>query len=178
MGTRGIYGFERDAQLKISYNHYDSYPTGSLAQKVITFILSTTDKEMNEIFDRIILIRSDEETPPELVQISKDLRLYDLSVSRCKISEPYCALRNIQGDLLAYKRYPELKWMIDAREFFTDTSLCEWGYVINLTEKDDPVLNIYKRGNRLVKTLQLSFIRETCKNVEEFCSQIYNTILL
>ena len=55
MSTRGAYGFYKDNTNKITYNHYDSYPS-VLGKSIINFIVNTTDQEMEKIFQSIKLM--------------------------------------------------------------------------------------------------------------------------
>lgn len=103
MGTRGAIGFCKNGVDKITYNHYDSYPSG-LGNNVVDFIKSTTIKEMSEVFDKIVLIKDNE--------------------------VDYKALRDYQGDLSAYKR--GITRMINNATFMQDSLFCEWAYIINL----------------------------------------------
>ena len=50
------------------YNHSDSYPEW-LGRRVLEFVQSTTDQEMNEIFDRIIVVTDKwpDENPPKRI---------------------------------------------------------------------------------------------------------------
>lgn len=43
MGTRGAYGFYKDGQNKLTYNHFDSYPEG-LGNTVVDFCRATMRK--------------------------------------------------------------------------------------------------------------------------------------
>jgi len=58
MGTRGVYGFERDGVKKITYNHYDSYPS-ALGKDVVSFIKKHSVDDLNKIFDNIFLVDKD-----------------------------------------------------------------------------------------------------------------------
>ena len=53
MGTRGVFGFHKNGVDKITYNHYDSYPTG-LGEEVVKFLKNHGVDELNTIFDSII----------------------------------------------------------------------------------------------------------------------------
>ncbi len=55
MGTRGVFGFHKDGVDKITYNHYDSYPT-CLGEEVKKFIINHPVEELNKIFKRIKLV--------------------------------------------------------------------------------------------------------------------------
>lgn len=61
MGTRGVVGFHRNGIDKITYNHFDSYPS-DLGKRVKDFLMTTPVDEMMAIFDRIIMVN--ETQPP------------------------------------------------------------------------------------------------------------------
>ena len=127
MGTRGCYGFRKNGIDKLTYNHYDSYPD-YLGKIVVTFCKETSLDEMNEIYDRLILVNENDK--PTREQIEECKRYYNGDVS-CKTPEDwYCLLRNAQGDLDAYKN--GLKYMIDSCGFIKDSLWCEYAYIINL----------------------------------------------
>jgi len=136
MGTRGAYGFHKDGVDKITYNHFDSYPIG-LGADVAAFVCQHTDEEMNAIFDRIILVATNEK--PSKEQIHECFEYYQRGVSMQTPNEWYSLLRGAQGDLEAHAR--GLRYMIDNADFLKDSLFCEWGYVINL---DKGVLEIYR----------------------------------
>lgn len=136
MGTRGAYGFHKGGVDKITYNHFDSYPTG-LGADVAEFVKNHTDEEMNEIFDRIVMVRSN--GVPSAEQIKECFRFYQPGVSMNTPEEWYSLLRATQGDLEAHAM--GLRYMIDNADFLKDSLFCEWGYVINL---DKGVLEIYR----------------------------------
>ena len=127
MGTRGCYGFRKNGIDKLTYNHYDSYPD-YLGKIMVTFCKETSLDEMNEIYDRLILVNENDKPTQE--QIEECKRYYNGDVS-CKTPEDwYCLLRNAQGDLDAYKN--GLKYMIDSCGFIKDSLWCEYAYIINL----------------------------------------------
>lgn len=127
MGTRGCYGFRKNGIDKLTYNHYDSYPD-YLGKIMVTFCKETSLDEMNEIYDRLILVNENDKPTQE--QIEECKRYYNGDVS-CKTSEDwYCLLRNVQGYLDAYKN--GLKYMIDSCGFIKDSLWCEYAYIINL----------------------------------------------
>lgn len=130
MGTRGCYGFRKDGVDKLAYNHYDSYPSG-LGSDVVKFCKETSVKEMNAIFDKIMLV--DESGIPTLEQIAECHKYYDGSVSSQTVEDWYCLLRHAQGDLNVYKN--GLRYMIDNHDFIKDSLFCEYAYIINLDTK-------------------------------------------
>lgn len=136
MGTRGLYGFYKNGETKVTYNHSDSYPEW-LGKHVIEFASTTSIPEMNDIFDKIILIQED--SKPTQEQIEECAKYTNLGVSTGSVEDWYCILRNSQGDLNAYKN--GLRYMIDSQEFIQASLFCEWAYIINL---DDNVLEVYK----------------------------------
>lgn len=129
MGTRGVFGFHKNGVDKITYNHYDSYPTG-LGEEVVKFLKNHGVEELNTIFDRIIMVN--EKTPPTKAQIKECEKYTDLAVSSGKTDEWYVLLRNAQGEPESYAQ--GLRFMEDGGDdFLKDSLFCEWGYVINLT---------------------------------------------
>jgi len=136
MGTRGAYGFHKGGVDKITYNHFDSYPIG-LGADVAAFVCQHTDEEMNAIFDRIILVATNEK--PTGDQIAECMPFFDGNVSEQTPEDWYCLLRKAQGNLEAYAG--GLRYMVDQADFLKDSLFCEWGYVINL---DKGVLEIYR----------------------------------
>ena len=127
MGTRGCYGFRKNGIDKLTYNHYDSYPD-YLGKIMVTFCKETSLDEMNEIYDRLILVNENDKPTQE--QIEECKRYYNGDVSCNTPEDWYCLLRNAQGDLDAYKN--GLKYMIDSCGFIKDSLWCEYAYIINL----------------------------------------------
>ena len=139
MGTRGLYGFRKNEQDKTSYNHFDSYPEG-LGADVLKFIRNHSIEEMNEFYDRIIMV--DQRSNPTDKQKENCIKsgLVNLSVSNQSENDWYCLLRNLQGEL--EKLYEcEFHYMIDDSDFIKDSLFCEYAYIINL---DTNVLEFYK----------------------------------
>lgn len=58
MGSRGLYGFIKGGVEKATYSHGSSYPS-YLGRDVIDFIKKTTDTELIDMFDRIVLVDGD-----------------------------------------------------------------------------------------------------------------------
>lgn len=129
MGTRGLYGFRKNGIDKTTYNHFDSYPD-YLGNIMVEFCQKTSIAEMNEIFDRIVLV--EEGSEPTKRQILECMEFYDGSVSNQTPEDWYCLLRNAQGNPNVYKH--GLNYMIDNHEFIKDSLFCEYAYIINLDE--------------------------------------------
>jgi hypothetical protein len=128
MGTRGVFGFHKDGVDKITYNHYDSYPTG-LGEEVKKFIVNHPVEELNKIFKRIKLV--DDKKPPTEKQIKECEKFTDLTVSKQSTTDWYCLLRHAQDNPEAYAE--GLNYMEDYASSLKSSLHCEWGYVINLT---------------------------------------------
>ena len=142
MSTRALYGFRKNGDDKLTYNHYDGYPEG-LGKDIITFISNHTIEELNNIYDKIIMV--DEENIPTEEQIKECEQYANLDVSEQSLMNWYCLLRDSQGDLSCYA--DGLKYMIDNHDFILDSLFCEFAYIINL---DTNKLEVY-RGFQKVK---------------------------
>ena len=151
MGTRGAYGFQKDGIRKLTYNHFDSYPT-CLGNEIVDFIRSSDIEEMNAIFDRIQLVDEHDKPTPEMIAVAKELELINLNVSNQTTDDLYCIFRNAQGDLSVYK-YPQFIWMTDGTNFIKDDAWCEWGYIINL---DTNMLEVYTFGENKIREYPLT----------------------
>ena len=140
MGTRGLYGFRKNGIDKTTYNHFDSYPDW-LGRNVIEFCKNHSVHEMNNIFDKIIMV--DRDNTPTEEQINECIKngCSDFSVSTGQKTDWYCLLRNCQGDLECLARAENHAYMEDNRNFIKDSLFCEYAYIINL---DDEVLEFYE----------------------------------
>ena len=142
MGTRGSYGFRKNGVDKLTYNHYDSYPSG-LGSDVVRFCMNHDVKEMKDIFDNIFLV-NESDTPTEN-QINQCIEngFSDFNVRSGKKTDWYCLLRNCQGNLecLANVEPNSYAYMINNNDFIKDSLWCEYAYIINL---DDEVLEFYE----------------------------------
>lgn len=127
MGTRGLYGFRKNGIDKTTYNHFDSYPD-CLGKVMVEFCKATSWPELNNIFDRIIMVEEDSTPTPK--QIHECIEYYDGGVSTGKPEEWYCLLRDAQGNPNVYKH--GLKYMVDNQSFIKDSLFCEYAYIINL----------------------------------------------
>jgi hypothetical protein len=130
MGTRGVYGFRFREQDKLTYCHFDSYPS-YLGGLVLEFIQKTPAEDMRGIFNRITLVKEDDpkDAPSEALQ-RKYQEYFDETVAGGRKTDWYCLLRRAQGDLGVYAR--GVRHMIDFNEFIKDSLFCEYGYIVNL----------------------------------------------
>lgn len=139
MGTRGAVGFRIDGTDKVTYNHFDSYPSG-LGEVVVAFCKRTKDIDLAPFVRGIRLV--DEGTPPSEAEIKKYRQWYDGSVGSGSPQDWYCLLREAQGQLDCYLE--GLDVMIDSHEFLADSLFCEWAYIVNL---DEGVLEVHQGRN-------------------------------
>lgn len=140
MGTRGTYGFRKDGVDKLTYNHFDSYPS-YLGEKIVSFCYEHSIEEFNELFDKIVLVNESEKPTPEQIDICRQNGLINLAVSSKSEDDWYCLLRNCQGDLDALFEMNNKAYMIDNGDFIKNSLWCEYGYIINL---DEEVLEYYE----------------------------------
>lgn len=165
MGTRGVYGFHKNGVDKITYNHFDSYPTG-LGEGVKKFISNHTIDDFNNIFKKLKMVKSN--TKPTKKQIEDCKKYANVNVSNGTVEDWYCLLREAQGNLEALAE--DLVYMIDDASFLTESLFCEWGYVINL---DTNMLEIY-RGFQTKPQQNRYFSSEHTDNLGEY----YNCALI
>jgi hypothetical protein len=156
MGTRGLLGFCKNGVYKITYNHFDSYPSG-LGNSVLNYINEYSIEDMNEHYDKIQMVK--EKDIPTKQQIEKCKVYTDLNVSNQSLSDWYCLLRKAQGNL---KAYSDVGFMIDNKDFLGDVS-CQYAYIINL---DDDTLEFYE-GSKLAKEFPLDDCPENVDILEE-----------
>lgn len=126
MSTSGVYGFIKNGVEKIGYNHCDSY-LYDLGIKIVKFINETTKEEMEEIFQKIILVDNNTEATDE--QIKKCEKWFQPMQSREK-SNWYNLLRLTQGNLHLYKE-GELEYMFNGENMYA-----EYKYIINLDNNE------------------------------------------
>lgn len=140
MGTRGAVGFRVDGADKVAYNHFDSYPDG-LGADVVEFIrdkfLSLGVEGMRKAAREID--RIDTDVPPTKDQQARFAPIADLGVSNRSLTDWYCLLRKLQGDLGAYVEHKAIPG--GGEKFMLDSLFCEWAYVVNV---DDMTLEVYK----------------------------------
>ena len=140
MGTRGTYGFRKNGEDKLTYNHWDSYPA-SLGYKVVEFCKNHSIKEMNNIFDKIVMVNERDIPTEEQIKECIENGFSNFGVSSGRKDDWYCLLRNCQGDLECLANVKDHAYMTTSGDFIKDSLFCEYAYIINL---DDNVLEFYK----------------------------------
>jgi len=126
MGTRGCWGFRIDGQDKLTYNHYDSYPTG-LGKDLVEALQTIPLAELKDKARALRLVDGDD-TPTKKER--EELREFaNLRVSHGTDEDWYCLLRETQGNMTATFKAGV---MIDSHDFLENSLFCEWAYIINL----------------------------------------------
>lgn len=128
MGTRGFVGFNANDRETISYNHWDSYPSG-LGLTVLSFVRHlNTDTENHYRELAANLKHVNEDVPPTRDQVVELIKYSDLAVSSRDAEDWYCLLRNTHGNPSAILScgYAEHN-----SEWPKDSLFCEWGYMVD-----------------------------------------------
>jgi hypothetical protein len=149
MGTRGFVGFAVRGEVKITYNHFDSYPDGLGAATLAWLrehLLHREDgtvvlhPEVAGMIARLQMV--DSQDMPTEAQREALAAFTDPNVGGRGGEEWYAVLRECQGDLDATLR---AGYMIDSSEFPLESLFCEWGYLI---DADASVFEVYKGFNQ------------------------------
>lgn len=139
MGTRGAFGFRLNKKDYVSYNHWDSYPSG-LGNNIVNSLKVLREDSLVNLKEQVANIRFiDTETPPtkEDIELCERMGTVDLTVSEASTNDWYCLLRKTQGNPL---KMAELGIMSNDQEFLKCFS-CQYAYIINLDTND---LEIYQ----------------------------------
>lgn len=153
MGTRGFIGIVIDGDVKISYNHWDSYPSG-LGLSVLGWVTANrhalargTDRDVSggpvDLARKLQVMPGD--SVPTCAQMEQLVRFADLGVSDQSASDWYCLLRKCQGDVAATL---EAGVIVDASDFPADSLFAEWGYVIDMDDPSGACLEAYRGFQR------------------------------
>jgi hypothetical protein len=131
MGTRGFLGFVLQDKEYITYNHYDSYPSG-LGDSVLQWLRAEVENGqagLDSIRQRVAALQliTNEDAEPTPEEAARLAEYADLSVSTGE--DWYSLLRNTQGDPEAILTSG---YMIDGHSFPLDSLFCEWGYLVDL----------------------------------------------
>src|SRR5208337_4359655 len=125
MGTRGAIGFRLDGQDKVTYNHFDSYPSGVGAELLAELCGIKNWEAVKTAVRNISFI--DQDVEPTEAQIELCAEFTDLGVGDQSTSDWYCLLRNAQGSLAPYLT-GKLPFMSDNHTFLLDSLFCEYAY--------------------------------------------------
>jgi len=135
MGTRGLWGFIEGEKEYLTYNHWDSYPSG-LGDTVLKYVRETPEDEMRAAVKALTLVDEDDTPTEEQIELLKEWA--NLSVGEQRLDSWYSLLRETQGD-------PDATlgcgFMIEGADFAQDSLFCEWAYVVDL---DARTFEVYK----------------------------------
>lgn len=133
MGTRGAYGFKKGNELKLTYNHFDSY-FDWLGEHLISELYDVGNvKDLSETYDYIKLVT--EKKPPTKKQINECSKFSNISVGNQSMTDWYCLLRNTQGTMKQWLDR-EIPYMINNNSFIEDTVFCEYYYIVDLDTEE------------------------------------------
>jgi hypothetical protein len=128
MGTRGFLGFVAEDTEKITYNHFDSYPSG-LGINVLTWLRAASDS-LTAVRERIVALRVvDGESEPTEEDIERLRKYANTRVSNQRLNEWYVLLRETQGDPHAILDAGVIE---DGSDFPADSLFAEYGYMVDL----------------------------------------------
>ncbi|MEV6633922.1 hypothetical protein AB0M54_24540 [Actinoplanes sp. NPDC051470] len=127
MGTRGFITFVVDGEEKTTYNHCDSYPDG-LGVNVLNFLPGSMIGLTAAREKAAVLKLVTDEVPPTEDQQKALKRYARTGVGRQSRDDWYCLLRETQGNPRAIL---DAGYMLDAKDFPTDSLFAEYGYVID-----------------------------------------------
>jgi hypothetical protein len=158
MGTRGFIGIVIDGDVKISYNHYDSYPEG-MGLSVLGWVTANrhaltcgTHRDVSggpvDLARKLQVVSSD--SVPTPAQIKRLTRFANLGVSEQSVNDWYCLLRECQGDIAATL---EAGVIVDASAFPADSLFAEWGYIIDMDDPSGACLEVYRGFQHAPHTL-------------------------
>lgn len=139
MGTRGAMGVRIDGVDKITYCHFDCYPSG-LGENVATAVRRLLADPGLEGARRLaadlrVVTSAGKPTMGDKIKLS---RWTDLGVAGKSENDWYCLTRHMQGDLLATLQAGVI---VDGRDFMADSVFCEYAYVVNF---DDGLFEAYR----------------------------------
>lgn len=135
MSTRGAIGFIVNGEEKISYNHFDSYPSG-LGSDILQWLGAA---DMHVVRELAATLRTvDEDTPPTPADVERLLRFADPRVATGSLTDWYVLLRGTQGDPALML---EAGIIEDAHNFPLDSLFCAWAYVVDF---DAGVFEVYR----------------------------------
>lgn len=143
MGTRGFVGFVVGEQVKISYNHYDSYPE-YLGVQVFDAVCrwvsgGEIEKRVQQAQDLRLVKDDDRPTSEDRVRLGV-FRQQGVG----EAGSWYELLRDAQGDL---DRSLDAGVMIDAEEFPLDSLYCEWGYLVDFDRRKLEVYEGFQKAS-------------------------------
>ena len=144
MATNCLYGFKKKGNLKLDYNHFDSYPEG-FGNKVVLFIRENTIEELNDIYDNIRLVSSKNYPSDEEIKILEEKNMfYKDSSGLLKWDE----ILSANGGFLSTYKVP-LPYMCDYSHYLEGVP--DYLYIIDLDENKFKVYHMCFDENKVCK---------------------------
>jgi hypothetical protein len=148
MSTRGALGFVVNGEIKLTYNHQDSFPDG-LGAMVMDFCRHAHKHglwdTLKERAAALTLVKDSDKVPQTIVDTKKFKSVVRRSKNNVSISPSwYEFLRPFQGAEMLWKiSKGELEHMVNANDFPKDSLFCEYVYIIDL---DSMTLDVFVGG--------------------------------
>jgi hypothetical protein len=138
MGTRGFWGFIHNGVERITYNHFDSYPS-ALGEDLLAW---AREADWNKVREQVknLTIVDESSTPNE----DERLKFAGTHENVSSGDDWYSYLRGNQGDP---QKTLDSGYMIDSHDFPLDSLFAEWGYIFDL---DAETLDVYRGFQKTV----------------------------
>lgn len=140
MGTRGIFGLRVDQKDHLFYNHFDSYPTGLGIEFVtaIAKVLKTYGSIAAVAEKARAIVVVDESAVVSAEHKQRFGKKYWENVDTGLNN--YAYFRKLQGDLALTL---DVGVAMENNDFIKDSLFCEYGYVLNLDDTENPTIEVY-----------------------------------
>jgi hypothetical protein len=126
MSTRGFIGFVVDGTEKITYNHFDSYPSG-LGTTVLDWLRKEHRGHVQRKAGELRVVAAD--STPTAEDIERLRGYANLNVGEQTVESWYVLLRETQGNPAAIL---DAGVLIDGSSFPLDSVFAEYGYLVDL----------------------------------------------
>lgn len=161
MSTRGFIGMRHDGQVRLTYNHSDSYPSW-LGSKTLEYV-RTSDVEADAVaYFQLPIVDEGGEPSPEQ---AADLKARGFWKNVSTGADWYSVLRNCQGSITDYIRAGYLpttpNTVLTVKDIFM-----EWGYVIDVDAKELIVYEGQSNGPAVVGRFPFDQIRDADFDVD------------
>jgi hypothetical protein len=154
MSTRGFIGMRRNGEVRVTYNHSDSYPSW-LGSKTLEYIRRADVEADAEKFFALPIV--DEHTGPTPEQAA-DLKARGFWAGVSDSLDWYAHLRETQGDIPSMIASGYLLTMPNA-VLTTKDIFIEWGYVIDVDAKELVVYEGQDSGPAVVARYTFDVVR-------------------
>lgn len=181
MSTRGAFGFIKNKEYKVHYNHFDSYLEGK-GQDVVEFVKNTPIENMNKIFDNIVLVnQTDLPNESQIKEVNKILKenglenKYEQEHFGSTKLDWYYLLNPTQGNLELYNK--GLKYMTNDKEFLNDSLFCEFAYLIDLDQNKLLIRSNERESSYDFDKIPNDWIKDSYSKFENKCREKFINLL-